>query len=182
MIIGLSQRVIYHNGQAYDSTDQAWYRFLKGHQIITIKNDVDQDLSAIADQLDVLILTGGNDPTVRRITEIKLATQMLMRNKPTIGVCHGAFLLTEISGGVVSDIENHHGTEHVVVADNGIHTVNSYHVLKIEQAPDGATILAVDTDGNCEAWIDGAVAAVVWHPERMENYFLPSAIDKILQS
>jgi gamma-glutamyl-gamma-aminobutyrate hydrolase PuuD len=41
---------------------------------------------------------------------------------------------------------------------------------------DTATVLATDPDGNCEAWIDGKMAGIVWHPERMYSPFVPAEI------
>ena len=52
MIVGLSQRVIYHNGQAYDSTDQAWYHYFKDQEIIPIPNRIDQDFKQLANKID----------------------------------------------------------------------------------------------------------------------------------
>ena len=180
MIVGLTQRVFYHNGQAYDATDQAWYSYFKNNTIIAIKNNIEQDFDRIADMLDILVLTGGNDPTVRRITETKIASAMLLRKKPVVGVCHGAFLLTDLLGGIVDEIDNHHNTEHKVIVNNEMFTVNSFHALRIKQAPPSATVLAIDTDGNCEAWVDGTLGAVVWHPERMTKPFLPQEIFNML--
>lgn len=181
MIVGLTQRVLYHKGQAYDSTDQAWYKFFPNDVIVTIKNSVEQDFDEIADQLDVLVLTGGNDPTIRRITETKLASKMLLRKKPVVGICHGIFLLTDLLGGKVEEgHDEHNGQEHVVMVDQSPVLVNSFHNLIITQPPEKAKILAIDLSGNCEAWIDGTLAGVVWHPERMKTPFLPEEIKNLL--
>jgi len=57
-------------------------------------------------------------------------------------------------------------------------TVNSYHTLSIKLAH-GNTIV-FDTFGNTEAWIDGNVAGVTWHPERMTQPWLPAEINNLL--
>lgn len=181
MIVGLTQRILYHNNQSYDSTDQDWYRFFKDHTVVCIQNRIDQDFEKLANTLDVLVITGGNDPTLRRLVETKLAALMLIRNKPVLGVCHGAFLLTELNGGKVGEINDHHNVSHEIIVDGNTHTVNSYHSLCIESAPPSATVLAVDHNGICECWIDRKQAAIVWHPERMQNPYLPAEIQTLFE-
>ena len=181
MNIGLSQRILYHKGRAYDSIEHGWYSYLDGHMLSFIRNDTTQDFENLADSLDCLILTGGDDSTLRRIVEIKIAKLMLQRNKPIIGVCHGAFLLTDLMGGVVSDVITHMDTSHEVWYFGERKIVNSYHNLSIEVIPNKANVLAVDNEGHCESWIDGKIAAIVWHPERMEVPWLPDEIENLLR-
>lgn len=180
MIIGLTQRVFYHKQRAFDGLDQSWYNYLGHHRLTTIPNKVDQDFTQLAEVLDALVITGGNDPTIRRITETKLATEMLKQDKPIIGVCHGAFLLTDILGGTVSECKGHMDVEHNVVINGATKKVNSYHNLQIIKTHSKAECLAIDEDGYCESWIDGKIAGVVWHPERMNNPVLPERIDRLL--
>ena len=181
MKIGLSQRVLYHRGRAYDSLEHAWYGYLKNHMLTVIPNNVNQDFSAIADQLDSFIITGGDDSTIRRTTELKLAQQMMLRKKPVIGICHGCFLLTDVLGGQVTDITDHQDIEHRVWYFGESHQVNSYHNLCVRQLHNGATELVVDDQGHCEAWIDGHLAGVVWHPERMKTPWMPDEINQLLK-
>jgi gamma-glutamyl-gamma-aminobutyrate hydrolase PuuD len=131
--------------------------------------------------LDAFIITGGNDDIVRRTTEIKLATQMMIQGKPIIGICHGAFMLTDLIGGTVDDVITHMDTSHTVWYFGEEKVVNSYHNLCISAPPAKSTVLAVDNEGNCESWIDGKIAAVVWHPERMEIPWLPDEVQDLLQ-
>jgi len=181
MNIGLTQRVLYHKGRAYDSLDHDWYSYLKNHTLSFIANRTDQNFQKLAEELDCLILTGGNDPSIRRITETKLASEMMKIYKPVIGVCHGAFLLTELLGGIVQESNDHADTEHIIEYNNKQYTVNSFHSLQIKKVHSTATVLAVDQNGFCEAWIDGLLAGVVWHPERMKNPFLPYEIEQFLK-
>jgi gamma-glutamyl-gamma-aminobutyrate hydrolase PuuD len=178
--IGLTQRILYHNGQAYDSSSLAWYSYLKGHTLVPIPNRVDQDFEQLAVDLDALIITGGDDSVLRRTVELKLAGSMTLRRKPIVGICHGCFLLTEVLGGGVEDVIGHHNTEHAVQYFGDSHQVNSYHTLAITRLPATATALAHDPEGNIEAWIDGNVAGVVWHPERMKTPWLPDEIQTLL--
>ena len=82
---------------------------MKDHTLFTLPNNLDQDFHNIADQLDKLIITGGDDSVLRRTVEIKLAAAMMQRNKPVIGICHGAFLLTDLLGGEVEEVDAHRG-------------------------------------------------------------------------
>lgn len=180
MKIGLTQRILYHNGQAYDSTQHGWYSYLTGHTLVPIANRIDQDFEQLAVDLDAVIITGGDDSALRRTVELKLAGQLALRKKPVVGVCHGCFLLTEVLGGTVVDIVGHHNTAHNINYFGELIAVNSYHTLAITELHKSGTVLATDEEGNCEAWIDGATAGVVWHPERMKDAWLPDEIKNLL--
>lgn len=181
MKVALTQRVFYHKQRAYDSLEHGWYRYLKDHTLVFIPNRLDQDFEALANSVDALIITGGDDSTIRRTTEIKLATLMMQKFKPVLGICHGAFLLTDLLGGRIDVCENHMDTEHTIFYSNDQYTVNSYHTQTIAKLHSTATNLAQDTDGNCEAWMDKNLAGVVWHPERMENAWLPVEILNLIK-
>jgi len=143
---------------------------------------LDQDFNALADQLDCFIITGGDDRLIRRTTELRLATAMMLRKKPILGICHGCFLLTDTLGGTVGKKDGHrNGVEHSVQYNGKDVIVNSYHGLCITKPHATATVLATDADGDCEAWIDGNVAGVVWHPERMTEPFLPDEIVNLIK-
>jgi putative glutamine amidotransferase len=183
MRIGLSQRVLLHKNRAYDSLDQGWYQYLDGHTLSVIPNTPNLlDFGAIAKELDAFIITGGDDSTIRRVTETKLASNMLSRRKPIIGICHGAFLLTELLGGKLISVEEHSGTEHVVNYFGDLKTVNSFHSWGIVEPPDTANTLVTDLHGHCEAWIDNKapIAGIVWHPERMQDPWIPEEISNLL--
>ena len=181
MRIGLTQRVFYHKGQAYDATDQNWYSYLQHHRLSVVPNSTKLDFEDLADSLDALIITGGDDSVLRRTTELTLATQMMARRKPIIGICHGCFLLTETLGGEIGDCDGHAGQDHMVYHFGDLHTVNSYHTLQITQPHANATVVAVDEQGFCEAWRDENLAGVVWHPERMSEPWMPDEIEDLLK-
>lgn len=180
MKIGLTQRVLFHKGRAYDSIEHGWYSCLKEHALSFVQNRLDQNFDLLADGMDALIITGGDDSPIRRVVETKLATAMLIRQKPIIGICHGCFLLTHLLGGVVKSVDQHMDTEHLILYQGRKYNVNSYHTLGIEQIPPMATILAQDLEGKCEAWIDNTIAGIVWHPERMDESFIPEEIKDLL--
>ena len=181
MNIGLTQRVLYHKGRAYDSIEHGWYSYLKEHTLTFIPNRTDQDFKKIASKLDALIITGGDDSMLRRAVEIKLARHMMEYQKPVIGVCHGCFLLTELLGGIIGETITHLDTSHSVYYFGEEHSVNSYHNLQISQPHKTATVLVVDPEGFCESWIDGKLAGIVWHPERMSKPWIPDEIEDLLK-
>jgi gamma-glutamyl-gamma-aminobutyrate hydrolase PuuD len=106
---------------------------------------------------------------------------MMERQKPILGICHGCFLLTEVLGGVVGSAVGHMDTSHTVYYFGDVHIVNSYHTNQVTTPHRSATILAVDPEGNCEAWIDKNLAGIVWHPERMKNPWIPEEIENLLK-
>ena len=180
MRIGLTQRILYHNGQAYDATQHGWYSYLKGHTLVPVANRTDQDFEQLATELDAVIITGGDDSALRRTVELKLAGQMALRKKPVVGICHGCFLLTDVLGGTVVEVAGHYNTAHNVNYFGDLIAVNSHHTLAIDKLHQSGTVLATDDQGCCEAWIDGQTAGVVWHPERMREPWIPDEIKNLL--
>ena len=178
MKIGLTQRVLMHKGLAHDSLDHAWYEYLSGHELVVIPNRLPVKIT----DLDALIITGGDDHPVRNHVEKELASSMFLSNLPVIGICHGCQLLTQQLGGTVVPVDNHMDSYHEVFYQDNPHLVNSYHKLRIEQTPPGATVLACDPEGHVEAWIQGRTAGVMWHPERMTQPWVPSEISRLLSN
>jgi N5-(cytidine 5'-diphosphoramidyl)-L-glutamine hydrolase len=178
MRIGLTQRVLLHRGRAYDSLEHSWYEFLQGHTLVSIPNRLPIEIPDI----DVLIVTGGDDHPVRNQVEHELIDHMRSRNVPVIGICHGCQLLTQKLGGTVVPVDDHMDSYHEVEYHGTQHLVNSYHTLRIQQAPSNATVLARDPEGYAEAWISGRTAGVMWHPERMQQPWWPAEVAQLLNS
>jgi gamma-glutamyl-gamma-aminobutyrate hydrolase PuuD len=176
MQIGLTQRVLLHKGRAYDSLEHSWYKYLQGHTLVSIPNRLPISIP----DLDLLIVTGGDSHPIRNRVEHELIDSMLARNLPVIGICHGCQLLTQKLGGSIVPVEDHQDSFHEVAYHGEQHLVNSYHTLRIEQAPTGATVLARDPDGYSEAWIMGRTAGIQWHPERMALPWIPQEIQHLL--
>jgi gamma-glutamyl-gamma-aminobutyrate hydrolase PuuD len=181
MKIAISQRIIYHKGRAYDATEHGWYDLLKGHNLFFVPNTLNQDFDVVADNSDSFIITGGDDSDLRRSIELKLASKMLQRNKPVLGICHGAFLLTEMLGGTVEEIKDHSGVDHPIFYHREVLEVNSYHSLGIKSLPNSVEVICRDYSGNIEAFVDGNLAGIVWHPERMEKPWIPPEIAWMLK-
>jgi len=106
---------------------------------------------------------------------------MMMAFKPILGICHGAFLLTDVLGGEVNAVEGHSNVDHTVHYAGREIQVNSHHNLAIQQLHSTGQVLAQDAEGNCEAWIDGNMAGIVWHPERMTAPFIPAEIQQVIK-
>ena len=179
--IGLTQRVLYHKGRAYDALEHAWYEFLDGHKLVFIPNTITQSPEDLCDALDCLIITGGDDSALRRRTELRVATIMMQSHKPILGICHGAMLLTDVLGGMIVGTDGHSDTVHEVNYAGRRIPVNSHHDQTIQRTHHAAQVLATDDDGNCEAWIDGLLAGIIWHPERMKNPFIPAEIQQVMK-
>ena len=176
MRIGLTQRVLFHRDRAYDSLEHSWYEYLQGHTLIPIPNRI----PVIIPDIDLLIVTGGDDNPVRDHVEQQLVATMIEQDRPVIGICHGCQLLTRYLGGRCATVNGHNGKNHTVWNSGTTHTVNSYHNLRIERMPKGARALALTDDNVPEAWIAGKIAAVMWHPERMDQPWLPKEIQYLL--
>ena len=181
MKIAISQRIIYLKGKSYDATEHGWYTLLAGHHTSFIANTLNQDFDLIADNCDSFIISGGDDSALRRSVELKLASKMMQRNKPVVGICHGAFLLAEMLGGTIEEIKNHSEVDHLIFYHREVREVNSYHNLGIISLPEKTNIICRDYSGNIEAFIDGNLAGIVWHPERMENPWIPPEIAYMLR-
>lgn len=186
MKIGITQRIIYHNGIGYDALDPQFYTLFSGHTLIPIPNLTTNNHAKIVDEIDMLVISGGDSSKTRVANETRLILRATMNKKPVLGICHGAFLLTQMLGGIVDDTDNHYNTTHLVKYNtfNTVYNVNSYHNSRILFAPEDAKVLAVCSDNSIECWIVDNIAAVVWHPERYtegEKTFLPVEVSELYE-
>lgn len=163
----------------FDALERSWNVFLKEHQLIPVPNlsKIDENI-----EFDCLVLTGGPDSIERHKTEDLLFYHALKLNKPIIGFCHGAFAVNDLTGGTNGSIEGHVQTEHEIIMENKIYTVNSYHGQSVEKLGSDMIKTAMDMDGNIEAFQHKTlpIYGVVWHPERMKQLVLPQEIKTIL--
>lgn len=171
------------SGFQFDAYERGFNHLFAGCDITPIANR-NQDFEKVAADNDFLVISGGDDHPTRLMAEVELIKQFRQLNKPILGVCHGAFLLTQLWDGECFDLEGHRRTTHTVFYDKYQRTVNSYHGSGISSPPPDATTLVVDADNNVEAWIsyEKNAAAVVWHPERdvQGEFWLPSEILNLL--
>lgn len=150
----------------------------EGHTLHPIPNIRNLDFKNYGKSLDCLVITGGDNDPLRVHNELNLIINFRALNKPIIGICHGAFLLTKVCSGKIEPSDNHYNKDHRVfyLTDSKYYTVNSFHGAVITKVSDKTTVLALDTDGHIESWIKGNIAAIIWHPERDKNMFIPDEI------
>jgi len=178
MNIAITQREINIKGWVYDCIQQDWHDFLRHQTIWAIPNTF-MPISKLS-QSDCLILSGGNSSPTRDRTE-SLAVE-LFGDKPIIGVCHGAFFLNRLYGGINGSIKGHLGVDHNIKMESTTHLVNSYHTATIETLADCLEPVAIDDDGTVEAFKHKELPqwGIVWHPERMVTPVLPVEVKEIL--
>ena len=187
MKIAITTRTLHSpGGFLFDAYERGFSNMFKDHEITAVINRKKQNFTKIAADNDLLVISGGDDHPTRLITEIEMIKEFRLREKPILGICHGAFLLTQLWGGeCVECTTNHRRTQHKVYYDKYEQTVNSYHGSSRSSPPPDATTLVVDADGFCEAWLHQGrkTAAVVWHPERdNENeHWMPDEILNLIE-
>ena len=124
------------NNFLFDCLERSWYDFLGNHHLIPHANTgkVDETI-----EFDCLVLSGGSDSVARNVTENNLFLHAIKRKKPILGVCHGAFVVNELTGGVnqidYDLIPTHENSVHEVVMDGKKVMVNSYHGQTIKFFP-----------------------------------------------
>lgn len=184
MKILISQREILHknsmgNTMSLDALERDWYVLLKKHTVIPYPNIID-----VPDELefDCLIISGGTDSIARHYTEDALFALAVRLNKPIVGVCHGAFAVNDLTGGVNGKITGHEASIHSIYMENNSYRVNSHHHQSIQSIGTSMKIVANDDDGNIEAFQHDTlpIYGIVWHPERMSTPVLPQAVRQLL--
>jgi N5-(cytidine 5'-diphosphoramidyl)-L-glutamine hydrolase len=181
MNIAITQREFDIRGWKYDCLQQDWYQFLKGHEIYSIPNTGTSDFTNI----DCLILSGGSNSTNRESVERMAVEMFMLSKKPIIGICHGAFALNKFFGGTNGSIKGHQDTEHeiMMVGRGRTRRVNSYHTGSIVELADSFEPMALDLDGNVEAFRhnDLPIYGMVWHPERMRIPIMLDEVEELLR-
>lgn len=179
---------------------------------IVLPNLVGDGIEEIAGAIDGLLLTGGGDidPTLfgeeplpglgnivpeRDQFELALIQKMLELNKPILGICRGAQIMSIAMGGdMYQDIysqkdapllqhdqqaPNWHGSHFVQVTEGSLLRkivgvdkikVNSYHHQALRNMPEGFIVSGVASDGVIESFEStnhAFVMGVQWHPESL---------------
>ena len=186
MRIALTQREITFDNATntwsltLDALEREWYEFLAGHDIVPLPNVVDYDTTKW--NFDCLIITGGPDSLSRHLSENNLYSWAVSNKIPVIGICHGAFVINDIEGGINGRIKGHDGEDHNIVMAGRVHSVNSFHTQYIQTLAPGFDPVAWDDDNNVEAFSHRSkhIHAVVWHPERQTVPLLTQPIKQLL--
>jgi putative glutamine amidotransferase len=186
MKIAISQREIIlansiGNRLVFDGIERAWYTFLADHELIVIPNTVNLVYIGSLD-FDCVVLTGGPDSQARHLTENMLYAVARERGVPIIGICHGAFAVNDLSGGINGQVHGHDYGEHDIVMDGIVWSVNTFHSQSIAELGPNMVVIAKDLNGNIEAFEhkDEPIFGIVWHPERMSQPVLPNSVRQIL--
>lgn len=179
---------------------------------IVLPNLVIDEITEIANTINGLLLTGGGDidPTLfgeeplpglgnivpeRDLFEVALVKRMLELNKPILGICRGAQIMSIAMGGdMYQDIysqkdgpllqhdqlaPNWHGSHFVEVTEGSLlrkivgmdkFKVNSYHHQALRNMPEGFIVSGVASDGVIEAFESTKhpfALGIQWHPESL---------------
>jgi N5-(cytidine 5'-diphosphoramidyl)-L-glutamine hydrolase len=176
MKIAITQRQTVINGITYDCLEQGWYRLFRKHELIIVPNLIHLDLD-----IDMLVLSGGDTTEARFQTELMCYNHADDHNIPVLGVCHGAFLINYLHGGLNKEINGHRNVMHSIEMEGQSQMINSYHNIGIYSLGDDLESIATHEDG-----IEGfkhatkPIWGLVWHPERMDDPVLPSDLKELL--
>jgi len=160
-----------------DTLERSYYDFFRGHELIPVPN-----LIKVPDiDYDCLILTGGPDSMARNQTENLLYQDAVEKGKPIVGICHGAFVINDISKGVNGHVDGHVDADIKIMLEGAEHTVRCYHSQAIEKLGKGFEAIAHDNEGSIEAFkhVSKAIYGIIWHPERMDVPVLPTEVKKL---
>jgi putative glutamine amidotransferase len=128
------------------------------------------------------MLTGGPDSVARNQTENLLYQDAVEKGKPVVGICHGAFVINDISKGVNGSVDGHVDADIKITMEGREHTVRCYHSQAIEKLGEDFEAIAYDNEGIIEAFkhVSKPIYGIVWHPERMDEPVLPSDVADLL--
>ena len=177
MKIAISQREIVYNNVTYDCLEQGWYSLLNHCDLEVIPN-----VSNIATNFDMLILSGGDSTPNRIHTETMYYNIALLKGIPILGVCHGAFFINEFHGGTNKPIDGHKNTAHEIEIDGIVEYTNSFHTNSIDTL--GKSLIPLATcphDNSVEAFKHShlPIWGLLWHPERAQGV-LPTCLAEVL--
>ena len=102
------------SGFKFDSLERGFHKMFRNDTITALHNKRNQNFIDLAATHDLLVLSGGDDHPQRLLTEVEMIKQFRERKKPILGICHGAFLLTQLWGGKLTPVDGHRRTEHTV--------------------------------------------------------------------
>tara|TARA_R110001592_G_scaffold238920_3_gene498804 strand:+ start:539 stop:1084 length:546 start_codon:yes stop_codon:yes gene_type:complete len=162
----------------FDALERAYYNFLSGHELIVAPN-----INKVAhNDYDCLVLTGGPDSVARNKTENLLYADAIIKGKPIIGICHGAFAINDICKGKNGHVEGHVDADIKITMEGQEHVVKCYHSQSIEKLAEDFVTIAFDGQGTIEAFKHKTlpVYGIIWHPERMDVPVLPAEVKKLL--
>ncbi|MDR7142201.1 gamma-glutamyl-gamma-aminobutyrate hydrolase family protein [Rhizobium sp. BE258] len=190
--IGLTQRAHSISGisERRDMLDQRWTGLIErlGGCPLPLANTVQNpEMYLEALGIDGLVMTGGNDiATLADATDgaserdkFEAAAYAYCTEKgiPVLGVCRGAQMINQLSGGRMERMPNHVAQRHAIIWSDVLPSswhcppaVNSYHgwAIPADGLAPRLTAAAWASDRSVEAFYstDAAVTGIIWHPER----------------
>lgn len=176
MKIAITQRQTEINGITYDCLEQGWYRLFRGHELHVIPNLVNVQIN-----VDMLVLSGGNESSQRYRTELTVCDWAMRNHIPILGICHGAFFLNYAFKGINAEVTGHRGVEHDITLDEQTYKVNSYHDVCIYELGESLKPIAY-AGKHIEAFKHEKypIWGLVWHPERMDKPVLPNDLKELI--
>lgn len=180
MKIAITQRVIDFRNGPYDSLDHGFYPMFQDHQLFPIPNNLEHFDTSMISQADLIVFTGGNSMfsdnwqynAERLRVEKHILDHAKLQDKRILGISRGCQFLTVTLGGSLLKSDRH-DKDHNVYYNGSKVNVRSRHEEVLNTIPPGADILATDEDGYCESWKLHNMVTVLWHPERMKNFWMP---------
>jgi gamma-glutamyl-gamma-aminobutyrate hydrolase PuuD len=180
MKISITQRVIDFRNGPYDSLDHGFYDMLSGHELKPIPNNIHHFRSSDIINSDLVIFTGGNsmfmDNWQYNSDRLRIEKHVLdiarSYNKPILGISRGSIFLNISLGGTIEKTDRH-TDDHIVYYKKIRVNVKSRHEELFTTIPPGASVIATDENGACESWKLDNIVTVLWHPERMEDHWMP---------
>lgn len=153
-----------------------WYDFLKGHKIIPL---CCHDSNLNIDNLDLIILAGGNDmPDIktwrdnhyplRDYFENNLLNLCVEQNKPAVGICRGAHFMNYTFGGTHKLMADPYDNVKINLPE---FEVTCHHTIQIDKLAPGFEIIQQDNKNIVELFVNKQkrMMGVGWHPERYVN-------------
>lgn len=171
--VGITQRI--HKYEPYDELweclDTRLYQYFSemGHLCVGLScmQAGYENIHYYAHYLDVLVLSGGNDIgeyPLRDEFEIALLKSMLKAGKKILGICRGAQVIAQCSGGEI--VKSSHKIKQIHSLSGMLsHAVHSYHRFCIRELPQGFIEIARVGD-EIEAFAKDQILGIMWHIER----------------
>lgn len=180
MKIAITQRVIDYRNGPYDALDHGFYNMFPDQEIIPIPNSLDHFRSKMITCSDLIVFSGGNSMVGgdwqfnEKRLRVEKHTFDLARlyKKPILGISRGSQFLTVSMGGSIGPVDGHKEDHDVLYRKVKIN-VCSRHEHRLTNTPLGANIICKDVEGNVESWKLDNILTVMWHPERMDDFWLP---------
>ena len=164
-----------------DAIDERWKSFLSHCGVLPLymPNDayISRVLLARFQPQGVLLTGGGSCQALSGIADSRDETEAMLlawateHRLPVLGVCRGMQVMLSLAGATLEPVTSHVGS-HNIQCSGSVRRVNSFHNYGFYAVPSGYEIVALSEDGVVEAVSnpDAGHSAVMWHPERNQQW------------